>query len=159
MSNKKGGSIIPPTLAEKLTHLFDTELKPMGIVATATIKLMIGSTPVEFNLDAEGGVSHQDVKDFIESAMANGFTVPKAWQPGNDIVGKKGTVVKIFPAEGSKMFVVRANMDDATIFEWKEFSPTAFRLHDRIEVIKNDRGFKTGKLIDDAEGTQEELPL
>lgn len=129
----------------------------MSANITATVKLMIGQTPVEFNLDAEGGISFEDVKDFVDSAMQNGFTVPRAWQPANEQVGKKGTVSSVKPVSGTKMFEVSSDLDDGTVFAWKEFSPTAFRKGDRIEVSKNDRGFKVGKLIDDAAGTQTEI--
>lgn len=121
----------------------------MSLEITCTIKLMLGSTPVEFRMDAEGGISFEDVKEFVDNAMLSGFTVPKAYQPATDVIGKKGRVVKISAVEGTKMYEVKADMDDGTPFAWKEFSPTAFRYGDRIEVVKNDRGFKVGKLIDE----------
>jgi len=129
----------------------------MSAEITATVKLMIGQTPVEFHLDAEGGISFEDVKSFVDAAMQNGFSVPRSWQSPSDILGKKGSVTLIKPVEGTKMYEVTADMDDGTVFAWKEFSPTAFRKGDRIEVAKNDRGFKVGKLIDDADGTQKTL--
>ncbi len=129
----------------------------MSATIKASVRLMIGQTPVEFNLDAEGGISFEDVKDFVDAAMQSGFTVPRQWQPQNDIIGKKGSVTTIKPVEGTKMYEVSADMDDGTVFAWKEFSVSAFRRGDRIEVAKNERGFKVGKLIDDADGSQTKL--
>jgi len=131
----------------------------MGASVQATVKLMIGQTPVEFQLNAEGGVSFQDIKDFVDAALINGFQVPKQWQQQPDMTGKKGTVRTVVKDEGGKMWTVTADMDDGTPFAWKEFSPTAFRLHDRMEVFKNDRGFKQGRLINDAEGSQKPIPF
>jgi len=126
----------------------------MTLTVRATVKLMIGQTPVDFHIDAEGGISFEDIKSFIDAAMVNGFQVPKQWQSNETNIGKKGTVDRISPVEGTKMWEVHSMLDDGIPFAWKEFSPTAFRLHDRIEVVKNDRGFKTGKLLDDKPDTK-----
>jgi len=152
------GSITPLLNSYPTIQSILLRINRMTANVKASVKLMIGQTPVEFNLDAEGGVSFSDVKDFIDAAMLNGFTVPKQWQNTDSVIGKKGTVDKISPVEGTKMWEVHAMLDEGIPFTWKEFSPTAFRLNDRIEVTKNDRGFKVGRLIDE-KPEQNKLPF
>jgi hypothetical protein len=130
-------------------------------VEVAKIRVMLGQIPVEIEIsEVENGLTPEEIRQLIEAFVESGYTPPVNWSQQNRDANldKKGTVTSVKAIEGTKMFEVVAKLDDTgQDFKWRVFSATAFRLHDRIIVVKNDRGYKDGQLIDDAEGTQRPL--
>lgn len=119
-----------------------------------TVKMSFQSVPVEIEIPAmdEDGVGPQDVINVIEEYKKAGFTAPVSWtsQKKDSLIGKRATLAKgpVFLAD-KKMWqysIQPEGMDKP--FEWNDFSRTAFRVGDLIEIGKNERGFMVGQVVD-----------
>lgn len=119
-------------------------------MSKATISLMYGQVALEIELISEDNESLTtgEIKSHIDFLIEQGFT-PRSFGAGReDNIGKRGKVVSVLPVPNTKMFEVTGKLDDdGKEFKWKEFNATTFRVNDRFEIIKNDRGFKAGQLI------------
>jgi hypothetical protein len=156
--NRSFSSINKSIIEAMVANELQREYHKMAITTTVVARLMYGQVPVEFHIDSEDNESLTvgEIKGYIDFAIEQGFTPPSYGSRSIDNIGQKGTVVSVDPVPNTKMFEVVAKLDNDTEFKWREFNATTFRVHDRIEVIKNDRGFKAGQLITDPP-TQQEL--
>lgn len=126
-------------------------------VTKAVIRMSYNSVPVELSIEAyeDDEIKSDDIKEIVDEALSNGLTKPVAFERKESNEGKKGTVKTVVFMADSKMYAVTSVLDDGKEFVWKEFSKSAFRIGDRIKVIKNDRGFFAGQLIDNEEEPSE----
>ena len=125
---------------------------------------------VDFEIEAANDTAILDqTKRFITSALLVGFQQLPKWQPNKtdekkDLVGMRGMVISVKPtttSKGTAMYAVTAKLDDGgKEVTWNEFNIGAFRINDRVEMIKNDRGFIAGQLVPDwMEGDKKDTKL
>lgn len=119
-----------------------------------TVKMSFQSVPVEIEIAGqdENGVGPQDVINVIEEYKKAGFIAPVSWtaQKRDTVIGKRATLTKgpVFLAD-KKMWQYSIQPDGMDKpFEWNDFSRTAFRVGDLIEIGKNERGFMVGQVVD-----------
>lgn len=130
-------------------------------IKSAKIQLMYGQCPVDFEIisDDDESLTTGEVKSAVDFFVEQGFTPRSFGAIREDNVGKRGKVVSVTAVPNTKMFEVVGKLDDdGKEFKWKEFSASAFRVNDRFEIIKNDRGFKAGQLVTN-DLVQNEIPF
>lgn len=130
-------------------------------IKSVKVQLMYGQCPVDFEIvsDDDESLTTGEVKSSIDFLVEQGFA-PRSFGAGReDNIGKRGKVIAVNPVPNTKMFEVVGKLDDdGKEFKWKEFAATSFRVNDRFEIIRNDRGFKSGQLITD-DLIQNEIPF
>lgn len=124
----------------------------MHSVTKVTLKMEFQNFPVEIEIMNDSDtVAGEGVIEVIKRYQLAGFSAPTRFtsNKSTDNIGKIGEI-KTAPAYNAetKMWGYTAILSDASEFKWNDFSRTAFRVGDVIRVVKNDRGFKTGEVLD-----------
>lgn len=130
-------------------------------IKSVKIQLMYGQVPadIEITSDDEESLTTDEIKGAVDFLIERGFTPRSFGASREDNIGKRGKVTSVNAVPNTRMFEVVGKLDDdGKEFKWKEFSASAFRVNDRFEIIKNDRGFKAGQLVTD-DLIQNEIPF
>ena len=130
-------------------------------IKSVKVQLMYGQCPVDFEIvsEDEETLTTNEVKSSFDFLVEQGFTPRSFGAAREDNIGKRGKGIAVKPVPNTKMFEVIGKLDDdGKEFKWKEFAANSFRVNDRFEIIRNDRGFKAGQLVTD-DLIQNEIPF
>jgi hypothetical protein len=113
--------------------------------------------PVEFEMD---NPSIDELNDMLEGLVVMGFKAPVFRTGKESNEGKFGIVESATKQPDGKAYEIVVTLKDGGKASFKSFEKNAFRKGDKLKIIKNERGFETGELVEDDEyGGQQELPL
>jgi len=130
---------------------------------TAKFRMELDGVQVEFEIESSdtAALNMNDIISAMREAGTLGFKAPKRWSADmkqEDLVGKKGTVqsVKVDP-KSEKRFNVLIMTDDAVPVTIMAFHAKEFRARDRVEIIKNEKGYISAVILD--ENDQKIIPF